>query len=96
MLRIRQIVGTGMLEKYSMGKQEEDRLVQFIYDNKQVERDIAEDGSQDSGSLEDGSGQVPAPGGTDLHEAGSLTCGGSYSTSKTSGRMPRRGSMQFY
>ena len=41
MLRIRQIVGTGMLEKYAMGKQEEDRLVQFIYDNKHKLREIS-------------------------------------------------------
>ena len=34
MLRIKQIVGTGMLEKYAMGREEEDRLVQFIFDNK--------------------------------------------------------------
>ena len=41
MLRIRQIVGTGMLEKYAMGKTEEDRLVQFIYDNKHKLREIS-------------------------------------------------------
>ena len=41
MLRIRQIVGTGMLEKYAMGKQEEDRLVQFIFDNKHKLREIS-------------------------------------------------------
>ena len=41
MLRIRQIVGTGMLEKYAMGKQEEERLVQFIYDNKHKLREIS-------------------------------------------------------
>ena len=33
MLRIKQIVGTGMLDKYAMGKTEEDKLVQFIFDN---------------------------------------------------------------
>ena len=41
MLRIRQIVGTGMLEKYAMGKQEEERLVQFIFDNKHKLREIS-------------------------------------------------------
>ena len=41
MLRIRQIVGTGMLEKYAMGREEEDRLVQFIYDNKHKLREIS-------------------------------------------------------
>ena len=44
-----------------------------IRDRAQVERDKSEDGSQDSGSVEDGAGQVPAPGGTDLHEARSIT-----------------------
>ena len=41
MLRIRQIVGTGMLEKYAMGREEEDRLVQFIFDNKHKLREIS-------------------------------------------------------
>jgi len=41
MLRIRQIVGTGMLEKYAMGKQAEAELVQFIYDNKHKLREIS-------------------------------------------------------
>ncbi len=41
MLRIRQIVGTGMLEKYAMGREEEDRLVKFIYDNKHKLREIS-------------------------------------------------------
>jgi len=41
MLRIRQIVGTGMLEKYAMGKEAEDQLVQFIYDNKHKLREIS-------------------------------------------------------
>ena len=41
MLRIRQICGAGMLEKYAMGKEEEDRLVQFIYDNKHKLREIS-------------------------------------------------------
>ena len=41
MLRIRQIVGTGMLEKYAMGKEQEDRLVQFIFDNKHKLREIS-------------------------------------------------------
>ena len=30
-----------MLEKYAMGKEEEDRLVQFIYDNKHKLREIS-------------------------------------------------------
>ena len=41
MLRIRQIVGTGMLEKYAMGREEEERLVKFIYDNKHKLREIS-------------------------------------------------------
>ena len=41
MLRIRQIVGTGMLEKYAMGREEEARLVQFIFDNKHKLREIS-------------------------------------------------------
>ena len=41
MLRIRQIVGTGMLEKYAMGREEEDKLVQFIFDNKHKLREIS-------------------------------------------------------
>ena len=41
MLRIRQIVGTGMLEKYAMGKEEEARLVQFIFENKHKLREIS-------------------------------------------------------
>ena len=41
MLRIRQIVGTGMLEKYAMGKQAEQELVNFIYDNKHKLREIS-------------------------------------------------------
>ena len=30
-----------MLEKYAMGKEEEDRLVQFIFDNKHKLREIS-------------------------------------------------------
>ena len=41
MLRIRQIVGTGMLEKYAMGKETEEQLVQFIFDNKHKLREIS-------------------------------------------------------
>ena len=41
MLRIRQIVGTGMLEKYAMGKEQEEQLVQFIFDNKHKLREIS-------------------------------------------------------
>ena len=41
MLRIRQIVGTGMLEKYAMGREAEDQLVQFIFDNKHKLREIS-------------------------------------------------------
>ena len=41
MLRIKQIVGTGMLEKYAMGREEEDKLVQFIFDNKHKLREIS-------------------------------------------------------
>ena len=38
----------------------------------QAPRDIAEDGAEDSRSLEDGSGQISALGGADLHEARSM------------------------
>ena len=41
MLRIKQIVGTGMLEKYAMGREAEDQLVQFIFDNKHKLREIS-------------------------------------------------------
>ncbi len=41
MLRIRQICGAGMLEKYAMGREEEEKLVQFIYDNKHKLREIS-------------------------------------------------------
>jgi hypothetical protein len=41
MLRIRQIVATGMLEKYAMGREAEDQLVQFIFDNKHKLREIS-------------------------------------------------------
>jgi hypothetical protein len=41
MLRIRQIVATGMLEKYAMGTEAEQELVQFIYENKHKLREIS-------------------------------------------------------
>jgi hypothetical protein len=41
MLRIRQICGAGMLEKYAMGREEEERLIQFIFDNKHKLREIS-------------------------------------------------------
>jgi len=41
MLRIRQICGIGMLEKYAMGKEKEEELIQFIYDNKHKLREIS-------------------------------------------------------
>ena len=41
MLRIRQIVATGMLEKYAMGREAEEQLVQFIFDNKHKLREIS-------------------------------------------------------
>jgi len=41
MLRIRQICGIGMLEKYAMGKEKEEELIQFIYDNKHRLREIS-------------------------------------------------------
>ena len=40
-----------------------------IRQQAQVERDIVEDGAEDSRSLEDGAGQISALGGADLHEA---------------------------
>ena len=43
-----------------------------IRQQAQVERDIVEDGIEDSGPVEDGSGQISALGGTDLHEAWSI------------------------
>ena len=41
MLRIKQIVGAGMLDKYSMSDDEKQSLVQFIYDNKHRLREIS-------------------------------------------------------
>jgi len=41
MLRIRQIVATGMLEKYAMGREAEEQLVDFIYANKHKLREIS-------------------------------------------------------
>ena len=41
MLRIKQIVGAGMLDKYSMSDTEKQSLVQFIYDNKHRLREIS-------------------------------------------------------
>tara|TARA_A100001015_G_scaffold229578_1_gene259625 strand:+ start:1110 stop:2174 length:1065 start_codon:yes stop_codon:yes gene_type:complete len=41
MLRIKQIVGAGMLDKYSMSEDEKQSLVQFIYDNKHRLREIS-------------------------------------------------------
>ena len=41
MLRIKQIVGAGMLDKYSMSNDEKQSLVQFIYDNKHRLREIS-------------------------------------------------------
>ena len=41
MLRIRQICGIGMLEKYAMGKEKEEELIQFIFDNKHKLREIS-------------------------------------------------------
>ena len=43
-----------------------------IRQQTQVERDLSEDGAEDSGSLEDGSGQISASGRADLHEARSM------------------------
>ena len=43
-----------------------------IREQTQIERDQSEDGAEDSGSLEDGSHEVPASSGTDLHEAGGI------------------------
>ncbi len=41
MLRIKQIVGAGMLDKYAMSEDEKQSLVQFIYDNKHRLREIS-------------------------------------------------------
>ena len=41
MLRIKQIVGAGMLDKYAMTEDEKQSLVQFIYDNKHRLREIS-------------------------------------------------------
>ncbi len=41
MLRIKQIVGAGMLDKYSMTEEQKQSLVQFIYDNKHRLREIS-------------------------------------------------------
>ena len=43
-----------------------------IPEQAQVERDIVEDGAEDSGSLEDEPRQISASGGTDLYEAGTV------------------------
>ena len=43
-----------------------------IQEQAQVERDIVEDGAEDSGSLEDEPGEISTPGGTDLYEAGTV------------------------
>ena len=37
-----------------------------------IERDIVEDGAEDSGSLEDEPGEISTPGGADLYEAWSI------------------------
>ena len=41
MLRIKQICGAGMLDKYHMGQETQAELVQFIYDNKSSLREIS-------------------------------------------------------
>ena len=41
MLRIRQICGAGMLEKYAMPKDTEEQLIQFIFENKHKLREIS-------------------------------------------------------
>ena len=41
MLRIKQIVGAGMLDKYAMTEDEKQSLVQFLYDNKHRLREIS-------------------------------------------------------
>ena len=41
MLRIRQICRIGMLEKYGMPKDEEERLIQFVFENKHKLREIS-------------------------------------------------------
>ena len=43
-----------------------------IREQTQVERDLIEDGAEDSGSLEDGAGQVPGTWRQHLHEAGGM------------------------
>ena len=41
MLRIKQICGAGMLDKYNMPQDEQADLVQFIFDNKANLREIS-------------------------------------------------------
>ena len=41
MLRIRQICGAGMLEKYAMPKDTEEELIQFIFEHKHRLREIS-------------------------------------------------------
>jgi hypothetical protein len=41
MLRIRQICRIGMLEKYGMPKEDEEQLIQFVFDNKHKLREIS-------------------------------------------------------
>jgi phosphoribosylanthranilate isomerase len=41
MLRIRQICGQGMLEKYAMPQDTQEDLIQFIFENKHKLREIS-------------------------------------------------------
>ena len=41
MLRIKQICGQGMLDKYAMGKEKEAELIEFIFENKHRLREIS-------------------------------------------------------
>ena len=62
MLRIRQICSQGMLEKYAMPAGDTGRAdTVHIREQAQAPRDKPEDGSQDSGSLEDEAGWLPGP-----------------------------------
>ena len=73
MLRIRQICGQGMLEKYMMPADTAGGTdTVHIREQTQAERDLIEDGAEGGRPLEDGAGQVPGTCNQHLHEAGGM------------------------
>ena len=69
MLRIRQICGQGMLEKYQMPAETSRRTVDTVHIREQTQapRDLPEDGVEGGRPLEDGAGQVPGTRNQHLH-----------------------------